>query len=259
MVRRSRFIAVAAALGVGVAALALIPGSQTTAVKADSDRTVALASIASPNPDLLRRLDAEVAPPPRVEPSQEPERVAMAPPVETPVPAAVQTTPDPVLPTGIVGPQAVNLRAGPSTSAQQISVLHPGEAVQTGENSGGWIKVTRSDGSSGWVYSTYLSTGTGTATTKVATAETVESDATTSDLPPAPKRPKARAVVRGGNGDLTDRTARIASPLPAYSGPRDSADTIFTFEPGDEVRIAEVRGNWLRVETDNGISAWIRR
>ncbi|HVY51429.1 MAG TPA: SH3 domain-containing protein [Devosia sp.] len=43
------------------------------------------------------------------------------------------------------------------------------------------------------------------------------------------------------------------------SRPSDTSPSIFTFTPGDEVRIAEVRGNWLRVETEDGFSAWIRR
>jgi SH3-like domain-containing protein len=68
-----------------------------------------------------------------------------------------------------------------------------------------------------------------------------------------------RATIKGGDGDLEDRTARIASRLTAYSHPGDSADAIMTLSPGTRVRIAEVRGNWLRVETRDGASAWIKR
>jgi hypothetical protein len=80
---------------------------------------------------------------------------------------------------------------------------------------------------------------------------------------PAPKKvastQQPRATVKGGDGDLRDRMARIGSELPAYDRPGSAARAIFTFSPGERVRIAEVRGNWLRVETNDGTSAWIRR
>jgi SH3-like domain-containing protein len=171
--------------------------------------------------------------------------------------AAPSVAADPSLHSETVGSSAVNLRAGPSSNAQQIAVLQPGEPVQTGEISGGWVKVTRADGTSGWVYSSYLSGG------KRASSGTQVADTSTGSLaatpPPAPKAARPRAVVHGASGDLEDRIARIASRLPGYARPSDSAQSVFTFTPGDEVRIAEVRGNWLRVETADGFTAWIRR
>lgn len=254
MIRRSPIAVIAAALGVGIAALALIPGQQPASATAAGDSAqVALASVSSPNPDLLKRLDAEVAPPPVIAPTKaaaaEDDSVASVQPVSlttgvdlaAPTATAAPTGP---LKSDTVGGSAVNLRSGPSSSSSQLSVLQPGEAIQTGQVIGGWVQVTRADGSTGWVYSTYLSSGSAGApraqTTQVASAQ-------------------PRAVIKGDTGDLEDKTARIASRLPAYARPRDSAESIFTFQPGDQVRIAEVRGDWLRVETDDGISAWIRR
>ena len=114
--------------------------------------------------------------------------------------------------------------------------------VRTGESSGGWVKVTRADGSTGWVYSSFLASNASAAPppTRVASAQ-------------------PRAVIHGGTGDLADRTARIASRLPAYARPNDGAQSVFMLQPGDQVYIAEVRGSWLRVETEDGMTAWIRR
>jgi SH3-like domain-containing protein len=255
MFRRTRFIAVATVLGAGLVALVLIPGDGASVSKADAnDAKVALASVSSPNPDLLARLDAEVAPyvKPTVEAEAKPvatasaQPAALQPATDVATPAIPDAT-DPDLRPATIGASAVNMRAGPSSSAQQLAVLQPGEAVQTGQSINGWVKVTRADGSSGWMYSSYLS---GNAQAQAA-----------SD--PAPKKvastQQPRATVKGGDGDLRDRMARIGSELPAYDRPGSAARAIFTFSPGERVRIAEVRGNWPRVETNDGTSAWIRR
>lgn len=250
MLRRGRLIAVAGILGAGLLAIVLIPGSGTKVSSASNQTQVAVVSASSPNPDLLRRLDAQVAPPAAAKIETQPDTtgVASVQPVSlttavdvaTPVVAeAADLKPD------TIGGSAVNLRAGPSSGSQQLSVLQPGEAVQTGESIGGWIKVTRADGTSGWVYSNYLSSN---------------AEAQAAQPSPAPAAAtQTRAVIKGDDGDLEDRTARIASRLTAYDRPGDSAEAVMTFSPGTRVRIAEVRGNWLRVETGDGTSAWIRR
>lgn len=252
---RHRALAIVTVLALGMGALALIPGRPTPTVAPieAEPTTVALASASTPNPALLRRLDAEVAPP-IVAAAPEPVKVAIASPVSTPAVAAgtdlaASAAPavDLSLKPASIGRSAVNLRAGPSSSSAQLSVLQPGEAVQIGETSGGWVKVKRADGSSGWVYSSYLAGNSGgTATTPTDQPARIATAA------------QPRAVVHG-DGDLEDRTARIASRLPAYSRPSDSAQSVFTLQPGDEVYISEVRGNWIRVETEDGMTAWIRR
>lgn len=253
MIRRSRIVIVAGLLGASLLAVALIPGQSSTTDKADAAQ---VASISSPNPDLLKRLDAEVAPPPVVAPAKaatpEPTGVASVQPVSLTTGTdlaspLVDNSAAVPLKSDSVGPSAVNLRAGPSAGSQQLSVLQPGEAIQSGQTIGGWVQVTRADGSTGWVYSSYLASGGAQAAAPAATRSTQVASA------------QPRAVIKGDNGDLEDKTARIASRLPAYARPRDSAQSIFTFQPGDQVRIAEVRGDWLRVETDDGVSAWIRR
>ncbi|HZY49621.1 MAG TPA: SH3 domain-containing protein [Devosia sp.] len=257
---RHRILAIVTVAALGIGALALIPGgARPTVATAEAEPTqMTLASVSSPNPELLRRLDNEVAPPPVQPAAPEPTRVAavspapataaLAPATAAPdLAASSMVEPNPNLKSDVVGSSAVNLRSGPSTSAPPISVLQPGEAIQVGESSGGWVKVTRADGSTGWVYSSYLASNARSAA---------------SDSPPQTRvasTAQPRAVIRGGAGDLEDRTARIASRLPAYARPNDGAQSVFMLQPGDEVYIAEVRGSWLRVETEDGMTAWIRR
>ena len=253
---RGRYLAIAgAALVAGLVAIVLIPGAELTIAVADQPQAT-FASVASPNPDLLRSLDAAVAPPmaiatPKVENEPEPASAASVQLASLTTAAAIATPAvDPAgddnLRADSIGSSAVNLRAGPSSSSQQLSVLQPGEAVQTGESVGGWIKVTRSDGSSGFISANYLSSNAAAQAAKVAAAR-----------PVAPSQ--TRATIKGDDGDLEDRTARIASRLTAYSRPGDSAEPIMTFSPGTRVRIAEVRGNWRRVETADGGAAGIKR
>src|SRR3569833_1887512 len=116
MFRRTRFIAVAPVLGAGVLALALIPGDGASSGKADAnDAKVALASVSSPNPDLLARLDAEVTPfvKPAAEPKAEPvgaaasvQPVALKPATDLATPAIPDAT-DPDLRPATIGASAV--------------------------------------------------------------------------------------------------------------------------------------------------------
>jgi SH3-like domain-containing protein len=258
MSRRGRYIAVAVVLGAGLVAIALIPG-QTRSTASTSDVHLAMTSASSPNPDLLRRINAAVAPAPIVKAdsrTQDDEAASVQPVSLTTgtdlAATAVAPAPETTLKPDTIGGSAVNLRAGPSSGSQQLSVLQPGEAVQTGQTSGGWIEVTRADGSKGWIYGSYLSSNVAAPVAKAQVAKAPVAK------PSAPSS-QVRATIQGDDGDLEDRTARIASRLTAYSHPGDSAEAIMTFAPGTRVRIAEVRGNWLRVEAGDGTSAWIKR
>lgn len=252
MRRRPIFLIAFGTVAAGAVALAMIPGSGT-ARTAEAQGPGPVASIVTPNPDLLRRLDAEVAPP--VQPAASVETVAAVQPAVTPPVPAPSSSIEPPAPAGIVdhvGSSAVNLRSGPSGDV--VGVLQPGDQVTVAGKSGGWSQVALSDGRTGWVYSTYLANGGGAAPTVAAPPADSTPD------PVAKSASITHAVIRGADSsNLVDRTAHIGSELEAYAGPSDGAQSLFTFEPGDEVRIAEVRGNWLRVETDDGTSAWIRR
>jgi SH3-like domain-containing protein len=153
---------------------------------------------------------------------------------------------DPTLRPDKIGPSAVNLRAGPSSETASVTVLQPGQAVQIGESDGGWVEVTLGDGTTGWVYSRYLAS--------VSAAAPAEADKAS-----AKSTKTAKAVIKGGNRDLEGRTARIDGALAARARPDGGALTVFRTEPGERVRILDVRGNWIRILTADGSSGWIER
>lgn len=259
----SRLVLTGTVLALGLGALALLPADRTNSAGAvaasPAADTVGTTTAASQR--LLQALDAELVPPapdsyalrqPAAATTASVLPTAAEDPAATPDASSLEPSQLPTLRTDSVGSVAVNLRAGPAGDV--LSVLEAGAAVSVVETNGGWAHVHLDDGRDGWVYSTFL-TGNGAA------AATDGSSAPTS--PTAPVQTVAtnapRAVIQSDGGDLTNRTARFSSALPAYARPADSAPSIFTFQPGDEVRIAEVRGDWLEVEADNGTTAWIRR
>ena len=255
----SRLAFTSTVLALGLGALAFLPADHTASSAAVAAAPAPEATTTSASQKLLQTLDAELVPPSpnsyalRAPATAAPASVlstAAAEPMTTPDQSSLEPSQPPTLHPDTVGSVAVNLRSGPSGNV--LSVLEAGAAVSVIEASGGWVHVHLDDGRDGWVYSTYL-TGGGAdappASSSPAQAAPVQAVATNTP----------RAVIQSDGGDLTNRTARFSSALPAYARPADSAPSIFTFQPGDEVRIAEVRGDWLEVEGDNGITAWIRR
>lgn len=276
MLRRGRFALIATGGAAAIAGMLLIPGREDGAV-ADSAAPVVTSFTSQ---ETIAAIDALLGP------SEEPvpQQVATTEPASginpvRPVPdanlqTAALTTPaapatdlegapleDPNLRPDRIGRSAVNLRAGPSTATATIGVLQPGQAVQTGQSDGGWIEVTLSDGTTGWVFSRYLAS--------VAAAAPPPSDDSAAERPtkrsakndsgtkvaatPAPK-----ATIQGKvKGNLEGRTARIDASLNARAKPNGGARTVFQTEPGERVRIIDVRGNWLRIRTADGSSGWI--
>ena len=237
----------------GIGAILMIPGKPSTATAAFADPQVA--TIVHPSVD-----DASVMPGRLPMPGSSYFTGAPAKPTETQQTAVVtpnntvavaqpaafvtpEATPTPAAITANdkIGGSAVNLRSGPATSAGTVRVLAPGEAVQVGQTQNGWTQVSLADGSSGWVYGSYLA-----------------SNASQQAAATKPKTKTPRATISGGDGDLQDRGALVADALPAYSQPGDDSPS-FTLEAGEHVHISRVRGDWLMVETEDGDSGWIRR
>ena len=257
---RLAFTSTALALGLG--ALAFLPASHHDSTAAVADTPAQEVTTTAASQKLLQTLDAELAPPspnsyalraPATAASASVLSTAAGEPAATPDASSLQPPQPTAVGSDSVGSVAVNLRSGPGGNV--LSVLDAGAAVSVVESNGGWVHVHLDDGRDGWVYSTYLTGGGAAAAGTSAPA--------TPATPAAPAQTIAanapRAIIQSDGGDLTNRTARFSSALPAYARPADSAPSIFTFQPGDEVRIAEVRGDWLEVEGDNGITAWIKR
>jgi len=116
-----------------------------------------------------------------------------------------------------VGRSAVTLRAGPSSSTRKLVMLPPGEVVRIGQASGGWVQVVLTDGSTGWVYSSFLSSYTANRA-----------------ILPKPKRPKKAAVqtshvAKQDPTSLDGKTMGFPSLLSTFRRPGASTRSIFTF------------------------------
>jgi SH3-like domain-containing protein len=259
---RGRFALIAVGGAAILGAMLLIPGRENTVAVADtaapiitdftSQETIAaidalLGPSAEPTPLANPEIPSGINP---TRPAADPNLQTAA--LTTPAPATdLEGAPlvDPSLRPDSVGSSAVNLRAGPSSATATVTVLQPGQAVQTGESDGGWIEVTLPDGTTGWVYSRYLASNATTTTTASADPQ----QTTTAS------RPEPKATVAGkGNGDLQGRTARIQSALTARAKPNSGAATVFQTEPGERVKILDQRGDWLRIRTADGSSGWIK-
>ena len=253
MYRHGRVTFIVAGCAAALGAMLLIPGEQQVAV---ADATIA-STVSSQ--ETIAAIDAmlgggQPAPPeptngipPAQATDDDLQAAAFAPPPPTDLEGAPLVDPD--LRPDAIGTSAVNLRAGPSTATATVTVLQPGQAVQTGETDGGWIEVTLPDGTTGWVYARYLASA----------APTVATDSSKPSPAAGPAANSRKAVIsgKGSDGNLEGRTARIDAPLVARSKPSGSASGVFRTSPGERVRILDVRGNWLRIVTADGSSGWI--
>ena len=76
---------------------------------------------------------------------------------------------------GIVTASALNVRSGPSTSYTVTTKLYKGNKVTILETSNGWMKIKTSNGTIGWVSSSYIEVSN-TSTTQTSYKATVNTD-----------------------------------------------------------------------------------
>lgn len=246
------------ALGVAgtVAILMLIPGDNTD--------TQSRASALSTSPELSTFLDKSIDTRPSEKTSDQViAEVAAAP--EPGQPAPVQNLALPTAPATLTvaatgtqptGPRellavrsAVNMRAGPSTSDPTLFVLNPDEQVAVLERQGGWARIEKSNGATGWVYSRYLGDGS--------VADDVDTTVTGSIEPAASPKPRVEKPIREARVEQPRNSVGLAS-IRLRAAPSRGAETVFTVEPGTPLRIAERRKGWARVVVPGGMSGWVQ-
>lgn len=138
----------------------------------------------------------------------------------------------PVDDTGVTGNAtvidgALNLRSGPSTSNSVITVMPDGAVVSlTGEAAGGFLGVVY-NGTSGWAYADYLSTGSA----------------------PAPDQPAPNpGTGNPGVGDVVVGTMTTTDYLNLRGGPSTGNVIITTIPSGTSVEImGDPQGAWYPV------------
>jgi SH3-like domain-containing protein len=234
-----------------VGMLMLIPSGDGTSVATNSaPRESALAT----SPELARFLEDAVAPKAVAKsPEQVIADIAAEPEPGSPVPVkaltlptapsstlVASTAPDTGPRAGITARSPVNMRSGPSTDHATLFVLQPDEPVTIVERDGGWAKVQRSNGTSGWVYGSYLGDGAGE---RVGMTE------------PRSEKPIREAKVQQEPMGI-EASTRNAIRLRA--SPSAMSQTIVRVKPGTPLQIAEQRGGWLRVVLPDGVSGWVR-
>ena len=250
-----------------VGALMLIPGGDDSATPSGSGAVKQTAL--STSPELASFLSDAVATKPAAKTADQViAEVAAAPEPGTLKPVAGLDSPDDSEITGSVAPvqqaslsvtptgpreltsvrSAVNMRAGPSTSNATLFVLQPDEQVAILERDGGWAKVEKTNGATGWVYSRYLGSG-----------DVV--DAPRAKKPVASELPRQASVQAERPRQTIRSDNRNRGGLAAVrlrSAPSTRAPAIFEVEAGTPLRVAERRGNWLRVVLPDGGSGWVR-
>lgn len=142
----------------------------------------------------------------------------------------------------------VNMRSGPSTSHDTLFVLQPDEQVAILERDGGWAKVEKTSGATGWVYSRYLGAGDAVDEPRSRTIASEPVRQASVEAEPLPR--KTVKASRNDGGGLTAIRLRAS--------PSTRSPAIFEVEAGTPLRVAERRGSWLRVVLPDGGSGWVR-
>lgn len=146
---RKHLLSAAAATGVILALVALLPAATRPEVVAVASPVVPETPSAAPlRPSYVVRL----APPaPALPLAEHTERVSLT----TEPPPAPEPEAEAEL--WYVTAGALNLRAGPSSASAQLAALPMGTAVAIAATDGKWVEVTAEDGMTGWVFAKYLS------------------------------------------------------------------------------------------------------
>lgn len=226
---------------VGVVVIAIIPADFSAASKTMTVTAAAAAAVATrlPSPPVIPAGPLSIAPPgPKPMVGLPPQPTDTQPSVETAAleqPATAPAASPTAAPTdvAVVTSSGVNVRADANKDAAKLFVLPPGAQVNVAESVNGWVHVSAPEGS-GWVYKSYL-VGQGDA------ASSVEAAA------PKPKSPAS---------PLVGRTLQFSNGAAVLTSP--SGEHVYDLDPGERVRIAEISGNWGRIETTDGESGWVR-
>ncbi|MAM61919.1 SH3 domain-containing protein [Maritimibacter sp. UBA3975] len=112
----------------------------------------------------------------------------------------------------------LNLRSGPGSGFNILYQMPHGSSVETLESAGGWVRVRHESGAVGWAFARYLAS------------------AGTSPF---------RYIYSAGDGYLNLRT-----------GPGTKFNIIRRMYNGEEVRLLERRGSWVRVRHESGAVGW---
>jgi SH3-like domain-containing protein len=146
-----------------------------------------------------------------------------------------------------VGDSAINVRAGPSSSAERLFVLEAGADISVSERSGGgWVLLADDQGREGWADSSNLAnvdlTVLPVRAQATATAE-------------APQEEPAATTMATTAGSETRTVA--GAGVNVRSSPSKDGEKLFALAGGKQVTVTENQHGWLRILDAEGRSGWV--
>jgi len=173
-----------------------------------------------------------------------------------------------------VDTDVLNVRREPALDAAVISRLYQGQYVRLLEMIPDWWRVQLADGTEGWVFAQYVRQSTAPPGTGETTDPgTVTEPGTTPDPgttpePTVPVYAEPPAAPPGTVPDVAIAPPRepVAQPglvvqvkeeTGIFAGPNSEARRMDTVRPGEQLRLLEAGGGWVRVSSPRGSWGWV--
>jgi cell wall-associated NlpC family hydrolase len=131
--------------------------------------------------------------------------------------------------------EVVNLRQGPSVTADLVARVRQGQTVWVLEKRANWARVKVNNGATGWIHRDYL-------------------------------KPPASTSVPAGPADFPSAGASRFRTLTAWidedtcnirEGPGTSYPVKFQLRKGEKVTVTELEGQWCKIKTGEGQVGWV--
>ncbi len=151
-------------------------------------------------------------------------------------PLAVATTG-----TGTINGTYVRMRSGPSTSYSILGTYNSGTTMTVTGTSGDWYEVSY-NGTTGYVYSLYLTLDSGSTSTSTSTSSSSSSSSTDSS---------SFTVT-----EMSDTAATVTSAVNMRAGPSTSYASLQVLSAGTSVTITGYCGSWYRISY-NGSTGYV--
>lgn len=157
---------------------------------------------------------------------------------------------------------ALNVREGPSTEHATLFVLQPDIGVRVEEVSGGWARISASDGSTGWAFAKYLTGASAQLAERTSAGETRAAPKAKYEKTKETVVARTEVVAKKQAGASTAahseaQAFRLANTIPMRSSPSTTSPRLSTVPAGSKLRVVERNGRWARVILMDGTSGWI--
>ncbi|MCD7769994.1 MAG: SH3 domain-containing protein [Oscillospiraceae bacterium] len=139
--------------------------------------------------------------------------------------------------TGTINGNYVRMRSGPSTSYSILGTYNSGTTMTVTGTSGDWYQVSY-NGTTGYVYSLYLTLDSGSTSTSTSTSSSASSTSSFTVT------------------EMDDTAATVTSAVHMRTGPSTSYASLQVLSAGTSVTITGYSGNWYRISY-NGSTGYV--